>query len=88
MVSTAIAVVLICFGIWYDFEGCSAERHFPEFSLPRYFVSLGTILFIYGGASTFPTIQVDMNRPSDFTRASWLGFGCTTDKLIYYTYKF
>lgn len=34
----------------------------------QFFLSYGTILFTYGGASTFPTIQNDMYKKNEYSR--------------------
>lgn len=40
----------------------------------EFFLSFGTILFAYGGASTFPTIQNDMVQRDKFARSATIGF--------------
>ncbi|CAK5036569.1 unnamed protein product [Meloidogyne enterolobii] len=74
MLSTGIAIVLICLGAFLDIGSCSPVREFPQFSLSNYLVALGTMLFTYGGHSAFPTIQHDMKRPSHFDRSAIFGF--------------
>jgi vesicular inhibitory amino acid transporter len=74
MLSTGIAIVLICFGAFLDLNSCSSVREFPKFSLSNYLYELGTMLFTYGGHSAFPTIQHDMKKPSHFDRSAIFGF--------------
>uniref|UniRef100_F6VBN4 Amino acid transporter transmembrane domain-containing protein n=1 Tax=Ciona intestinalis TaxID=7719 RepID=F6VBN4_CIOIN len=38
-----------------------------------YFLAFGTILFAFGGASVFPTIQVDMKQPDMFPKSVVIG---------------
>lgn len=73
MLSTIIAVILVCYGAWQD-RKCYNKQSISPFSFGGVFSHLGTILFSFGGHSTFPTIQVDMKRPADFDKASYLGF--------------
>lgn len=40
---------------------------------PGFFNAFGTILFAFGGASCFPTIQVDMKEPQKFPISVVLG---------------
>ena len=47
MLCTALAVVFICFGVLQDYEVCSGQRKFPEFSAHSYMTSLGTIMFVF-----------------------------------------
>ena len=38
-------------------------------SIKNFFLGFGAILFSFGGASTFPTIQNDMKDPATFPKA-------------------
>ena len=55
----------------------------PDHSFPTvegYFEAFGTIMFAFGGASTFPTIQADMKDKSKFKFAAYIamaGRHCT-----------
>lgn len=54
--------------------------YFPEknitkvHSFSKLFLSFGTILFAFGGASTFPTIQNDMREKTRFSTSIVIGF--------------
>lgn len=74
MCSTFIAVVLIVTGTGMDYKKCSANISQPKFSLLNFFTALGTITFAFSGHTVFPTIQIDMRRPAQFTRASNMAF--------------
>ena len=50
----------------------NATFHSPDF-LP-FFLGVGPILFSYGGASTFPTIQNDMEHRDQFNKSVIIGF--------------
>ena len=50
----------------------NATYHSPDF-LP-FFLGVGPILFSFGGASTFPTIQNDMKQRDMFNRSVIMGF--------------
>ncbi|XP_039264193.2 uncharacterized protein LOC120340007 [Styela clava] len=47
------------------------ERAEPEWSI--FLSSLGTILFAFGGAGCFPTIQLDMKHPNKFSTSVVMG---------------
>jgi len=47
----------------------------PTFA--NFFGAFGTILFAFGGASVFPTIQVDMGEPEKFPKAVVIGITST-----------
>ena len=40
----------------------------------EFFLAFGVILFVYGGASTFPTIQNDMVNRNDFYKSVRVAF--------------
>jgi len=46
----------------------------PNNKFSNYFLALGTFLFSYGGHPGFPTIQHDMKKPKEFTKASIIAF--------------
>lgn len=39
-----------------------------------FFLAFGTLLFAFGGASTFPTIQNDMDNKSNFPKSIAIAF--------------
>lgn len=82
MVSTLVAVILVCYGSWLDKE-CYNKQSISNFKLDEAFSHLGTLLFSFGGHSAFPTIQVDMKKPEDFNKSSYFGFTST----FYYFFK-
>lgn len=47
--------------------------HRPH-SLGDFFLSFGIILFAFGGASSFPTIQNDMRNKKDFPKSIIISF--------------
>ena len=46
--------------------------HYPEPNIEEYFMAFGSIMFAFGGASTFPTIQADMKDKSKFKFAAYI----------------
>lgn len=50
-----------------------ASYHTPS-SFKDFFLAFGTILFVFGGASTFPTIQNDMINRNDFYKSVRIAF--------------
>lgn len=77
MFTTAAAVVLILVGTGMDWSTCRPLQRMPGFKLTNYFLALGTLIFSYGGHAAFPTIQHDMKRPAEFTKATLLAFAAT-----------
>jgi vesicular inhibitory amino acid transporter len=57
-----------------------------------YFISFGTILFCFGGAVMFPTIQTDMINPEQFSYSvimAYIGeFFFFTSCFLYGSFKF
>ena len=46
--------------------------HYPKNDANGYFTAFGSIMFAFGGASTFPTIQADMKDKSKFKFAAYI----------------
>ena len=46
--------------------------HYPKHEVEGYFMAFGSIMFAFGGASTFPTIQADMKDKSKFKFAAYI----------------
>ncbi|VDD90142.1 unnamed protein product [Enterobius vermicularis] len=74
MVTTTTAVVLIIIGASIDLKTCIPHNNYPSPQPSRFFMSLGTVMFAYGGHGTFPTIQHDMTKPYHFCRSAIIGF--------------
>ena len=65
-----------------DFSQCSTNYNhskdasfivkYPNPSFEGYFMAFGSIMFAFGGASTFPTIQADMRDKSKFKFAAYI----------------
>ena len=74
-VATAVACVVLLAEIatYPDSTPMSKTPH-NEVTLLDFALGFGTILFSFGGAPAFPTIQHDMNVTSDFPKAISLGF--------------
>lgn len=70
--STTTACVLIIIGCLTDSRRFTAT--YNKTSVTSLFLSFGIILFAFGGASTFPTIQHDMKRPEKFPRVVLISF--------------
>ncbi|XP_031567596.1 amino acid transporter AVT1J-like [Actinia tenebrosa] len=64
--ATALACLLICVCIGIDFPSNLQTVKQGPVTFLSFFSAFGTILFSFGGASTFPTIQTDMKQPSKF----------------------
>ncbi|GMT26158.1 hypothetical protein PFISCL1PPCAC_17455, partial [Pristionchus fissidentatus] len=78
MLTTAGAIVLILVGAATDYGACSPHRSLPDLKPSNIFLALGTFLFSFCGHASFPTIQHDMRKPTDFTKSTYLAFGITT----------
>lgn len=76
-VATGIACTLITINIGLDSENVSQASHPPSNGFQSFFLAFGAILFSFGGAAVFPTVQNDMRRPKDFSKVVLFGYGCT-----------
>ncbi|XP_067002631.1 uncharacterized protein [Anabrus simplex] len=74
LLTTAFACVLIFTEIVMDgLRNVNPVKHkIPDFK--SFFLAFGTILFSFGGASTFPTIQNDMLQKNKFSTSVTIGF--------------
>lgn len=72
--TTALACVLIFTQICMD--GLSAVEPVKHVThgFHDFFLSFGTLLFAFGGASTFPTIQNDMVKKDKFSSSVTIAF--------------
>lgn len=74
MVSTVVAAIFIFIATALDFNTCSSEWEMPRLKMENVLIAFGTIFFTYGGHVTFPIIQHDMKKPSDFKKSIILAF--------------
>ncbi|XP_035662326.1 amino acid transporter AVT1J-like isoform X1 [Branchiostoma floridae] len=72
-VATVLACVLMFIGVLVDIPNFKHAKDQQE-DIKAVFLTFGTILFAFGGASTFPTIQHDMKEPEKFYRSVVLAF--------------
>ncbi|XP_035662328.1 amino acid transporter AVT1J-like [Branchiostoma floridae] len=71
--STVLACLLMLIGVLVDIPNFQHVKD-GEVEIKALFLTFGTILFAYSGASTFPTIQQDMKEPEKFSRSVVLAF--------------
>lgn len=72
--TTSCACVLIFTQICMDgLTAVEPVRHITH-NFHDFFLSFGTLLFAFGGASTFPTIQNDMEKKEKFSSSVGIGF--------------
>lgn len=73
LITTVTACILLFASVIRDrTEVTNVEYKKP--SISSFFLAFGTILFSFGGASTFPTFQNDMKDRSQFPKAAIIGF--------------
>lgn len=72
--TTVLACVFIFIQMIFDGINSRAIVHHNPKSFNDFFLSFGIILFSFGGASTFPTIQNDMIDRGKFKRSVYIGF--------------
>ena len=66
---TLIACVLILVGYILDSKSQYEPPPQDNLTFQSVFLAFGAILFAFGGASTFPTIQHDMRKQAEFPKA-------------------
>jgi len=74
LVTTLISLVMIFVQGAIDAPDRRPDLYFNSPTLKSFFTSLPTIMFAFGGASTFPTIQNDMARKSEFAKSVAIAF--------------
>ena len=79
-IATCSAVVLIVFGTLRDYDTCEPHRSMPDFKVTNYFLAFATLTFAYAGHSSFPTLQHDMKKPTEFRKSNALGFASKSAK--------
>lgn len=74
-IATGVACVflLVTIGKNPQTTPTSNVKH-DDIDVKSFALAFGTILFSFGGAPAFPTIQHDMQNSSDFPKAIFLGF--------------
>lgn len=74
LLTTAFACVFIFAQMVMDGLSNTEPVQFKTHGFRNFFLSFGTILFAFGGASTFPTIQNDMSEKQQFSKSILIGF--------------
>lgn len=74
LLTTAIACVLIFTQMVLDGFNKQDASKSKVHGFHDFFISFGTILFAFGGASTFPTIQNDMVNKEKFSKSVFIAF--------------
>lgn len=67
-----VAILFIQEAVSGQLKATNQELVNPD--IKTVFLSIGTIIFAYGGAATFPTFQNDMRDKRKFPHAVMLGF--------------
>lgn len=74
ILTTAVACVLFFTQIVMDgWQATEPVKHVTH-GYHDFFLSFGTLLFAFGGASTFPTIQNDMEKKEKFSTSVIVAF--------------
>jgi amino acid permease len=80
---SVLSVVFIMVGSALDYSDCKLSVDEMLMNLKHVngwttISALGTVVFAFGGHSSFPVILHDMKRPSHFTKSSYMAFGGIT----------
>uniref|UniRef100_A0A023F831 Putative amino acid transporter n=1 Tax=Triatoma infestans TaxID=30076 RepID=A0A023F831_TRIIF len=74
VLTTVLSCIFIFIQMIYDgINSTEIVHHYPK-NFKDFFLSFGIILFSFGGASTFPTIQNDMVDRGKFKKSVYMGF--------------
>ena len=74
MLTTVIACVMIIVQSAIDAPDVPKPLVYPNPTFQSFFLAFGSILFAFGGASSFPTIQNDMNDKTKFVKSVNMAF--------------
>ncbi|XP_071531711.1 uncharacterized protein [Panulirus ornatus] len=74
VVSTLVAVVVIIVTIFVERDTLPENPVYPNPTVTSFSLGFGAILFAFGGAAVFPTIQNDMKDRSEFWKSVIVGF--------------
>lgn len=74
ILTTAIACVLFFTQILMDGLSNTEPVKHSTHDFHDFFLAFGTLLFAFGGASTFPTIQNDMEKKDKFSTSVTIAF--------------
>ncbi|KAI6179151.1 Aa-trans domain-containing protein [Aphelenchoides besseyi] len=74
MICSVSAVTLIAIGSGMDYSLCAGHGSTKEVNTLKLLSGIGTLVFAFGGHSSFPTIQHDMRQPFNFDYSSYMAF--------------
>lgn len=74
MISTTVGTILLIINISIYVAEHGLSNRYPFQGMENFSSAFGTILFAFGGASSFPNFQNDMKEKSKFTIAVVIGF--------------
>ncbi|KFM73288.1 Proton-coupled amino acid transporter 3, partial [Stegodyphus mimosarum] len=74
LVTTTLACILLIAALVKEERKSTSHPEYPPPTVMSFFLAFGTILFAFGGASTFPTFQNDMRDRTQFPKAAIIGF--------------
>lgn len=74
ILTTVMACILIFVQILIDGQNSNFKVEHKIHGFHDFFLAFGTLLFAFGGASTFPTIQNDMEDKNQFTKSVSIAF--------------
>lgn len=74
ILTTSIACAFYFAQMIMDLMNSTEPALHSKHGFQDFFLSFGTLLFAFGGASTFPTIQNDMEKRSDFSWSILIAF--------------